>query len=560
MPRLFCALAVLFAATALALSADPIPAAPPTPAPMAVRAAQPAAPGGGGVAGNWKLTVPIDRGEEVLMLIAFAEKDGKWTAEYLGSSAELKIKPTVTSVKVNGDTVEFALSFMGRELVSFDGTLSKDKKKLNGSLSVLGGRLRPTTLWPSKLSKLDDEFAVAKEALTQVEDGPELFDVAFEVLAKAGAKKLPADEARGIVDRVNKTAGMFGPRWERETTLRTVELLTAQEGLAELAVAQAKRAERLLTDDDSAKTRMEVLEAIVGALSKTGKLDDAKPYTAQLAKLESRDFAEYAKTHPPFKAEPFVGRKGKSERAAVVEVFTGAECPPCVGVDLAFDGLLKAYKPTDVILLQYHFHVPRPDPLTSPDGMNRAKYYEDKIEGAPTLFISGKLGTDSGGPAGSSEKFYKQFRGVLDDLLEKPAGVKLALAVTKGEKGAVSAKATVSDLDAPGEKVMLRFVLAEERIRYAGGNGLRYHHMVVRAMPGGSKGVALTKKAHEQTVTIDPAAVRSELTKYLDDFAKTEAPFPRADRPLALRNLKLIALVQNDATKEILHAVQVDLP
>ena len=84
--------------------------------------------------------------------------------------------------------------------------------------------------------------------------------------------------------------------------------------------------------------------------------------------------------------------------------------------------------------------------------------------------------------------------------------------------------------------------------------------MVVRAMPGGAKGVALPKKSHEQTVSIDPDAVKAALTKYLDDFAKTGAPFPRADRPLALRNLKLVALVQNDATKDILHAVQVDLP
>jgi hypothetical protein len=137
--------------------------------------------------------------------------------------------------------------------------------------------------------------------------------------------------------------------------------------------------------------------------------------------------------------------------------------------------------------------------------------------------------------------------------------VKLALAVTKGEKGAINAKATVSDLDMPGEKVMLRFVLTEERIRYTGGNGLRYHHHVVRTMPGGAKGVALTKKTHEQSVTIDPQTLRTALTKYLDDFAKNDSPFPRSDRPLALRNLKLVALVQNDATKEILHAVQVDL-
>jgi hypothetical protein len=137
--------------------------------------------------------------------------------------------------------------------------------------------------------------------------------------------------------------------------------------------------------------------------------------------------------------------------------------------------------------------------------------------------------------------------------------VKVALAVTKGEKGAYNAKANVTDLETPGEKIMLRFVLAEDRVRFAGGNGLRYHHMVVRAMPGGAKGVALTKKSQEQTVTIDPEAIRTSLTKYLDDYAENKSPFPQADRPLALRNLKLIALVQNDETKEILNAVQVDL-
>jgi hypothetical protein len=304
---------------------------------------------------------------------------------------------------------------------------------------------------------------------------------------------------------------------------------------------------------------MLVLESLVRVLQKAGKADDAKTYQAQLAKLELRDFAEYAKTNPPFKPEPFAGRKGKTDKAAVVEVFTGAECPPCVGVDLAFDALLKTYKPTEAILLQYHFHVPRPDPLTSPDGMERAKYYDDKIEGAPTLFINGKVGSDSGGPAAASEKFYTSFRKTIDDVLEKPAGVKLSLAVTKGEKGAFEAKASVADLEVPGEKVMLRFVLAEERVRYTGGNGIRYHHMVVRAMPGGAKGFALAKKTHEQTVSVDPEALKGTITKYLTDFEKQGGPFPRADRPLALKNLKLVALVQNDSTKEILHAVQVDL-
>jgi hypothetical protein len=550
MPRYVCAFGLFLAACALV----------PPDAPRA-RATQPdakAPEAKAGLAGNWKLVVPIDRDEEVVLLVGFAEKDGKWTAEYRGCSAELKVKPVLASSKIEGDAVQFVVTIQGRELVSFDGALSKDKKKLNGSLAVLGGRLRTTTLHPTKLTKLDD-FALARDALAVVTDDGEVFDIAFAVLSQAGANKLPADEARGIVDRLNKAATTFGPRWERDVALKLVDVLTAQDGLSELAVAQAKRAERMLTDDDSTATRMSVLNALVSALTKAGKADDAKQYTAQIAKLELRDFAEYSKTHPPFKTEAFAGRKGKSNRASVVEVFTGAECPPCVAVDLAFDGLLKTYKPADVICLQYHLHIPRPDPLTSPDANERANFYGDKIEGTPTLFINGKLGSDSGGGAPASEKFYKQFRTALDEALEKPATVKLAVAVSKGEKGGFTAKATVSDLENPGEKVVLRFVLAEDRVRYAGGNGLRYHHMVVRALPGGAKGTPLTKKSAEQSVTIDPDAVRTTLSKYLDDFAQKEQPFPRPDRPLALRNLKLIALVQNDATKEILNAAQVDL-
>ena len=193
---------------------------------------------------------------------------------------------------------------------------------------------------------------------------------------------MPVDDVRAVIDRVNKAATAYGPRWERDVTLRLAEALAGQEGLGEVAVAQAKRAERLLSDDDDAATRMKVLEAVARSLSRAGKPDEAKPYTAQITKLEARDYAEYAKTLP-FKPEAFPGRKAKSDRAVLVEIFTGAECPPCVAVDLAFDGLLKAYKPADVILMQYHFHIPGPDPLTSPEAMKRLEeYYADQVRGA----------------------------------------------------------------------------------------------------------------------------------------------------------------------------------
>lgn len=522
--------------------------------PLALRSADPVAP-----AGSWKLAVPLDQGEEVIFLLAFTEQDGKWVGDYIASSAELRVKPTFTALAVNGDAIKFTLGIMGRDLVSFDGLVSKDKKKIAGSMSVLGGRLQLTELHPSKLKALDDPFALARETLTQVESGPVLFEAAFDVLARAAAKKLPADEVRGIVERVNKAAAGYGPRWEREVALKLTGTLAGQEGLADVALAQARRAERLLTDADDAITRIQVLDALAQVLTKAGKADEAKTYTAQVAKLEARDYAEYAKTSPPFKPEPFAGRKAKSDRAVLVEVFTGAECPPCAAVDLAFDGLMKSYKLGEAVLLQYHCHIPAPDPLTSPDAEERMKYYGEQITGAPTTFIGGKLGQPGGGPAAASEKKYKAFRTQIDEGLEKPAGAKLALTLAKGEKGGLTAKANVTDLDTPGDKVMLRFALAEERVRYAGGNGIRYHHMVVRAMPGGAKGVPLTKKSQEQTVTIDPDELKAVLAKYMDDFTKAEGPFPRADRPLGLKNLKLVAFIQNDETKEVLTATQIDL-
>jgi hypothetical protein len=53
--------------------------------------------------------------------------------------------------------------------------------------------------------------------------------------------------------------------------------------------------------------------------------------------------------------------------------------------------------------------------------------------------------------------------------------------------------------------------------------------------------------------------VRKNVTKYLDDTAK-EIPFPNGIPALELKNLKVVAFVQNDRTKEILQAVQVDVP
>lgn len=506
--------------------------------------------------GNWKFR--FNEGQTITFLLALTEEDGKWFGDFVGSSVELRAAPKLAGVTVTDTGVKFAIEVGGREAFNFSGVMAKDGSKLVGSVSKFGGPLEVTELYPSKLKSLTDPVGLAREDVDQLPVGKEWFEAGFLVANKAAEQKLSADDARSLADKLTKGAADYGPRWEQTVALRLAKAFAAQEGFADLAVAQAQRAERMLTDDASVSTQMEVLGAVADALTKAGKADDAKKYAVTLARLEARDAAEYAKAMLTFETPEYKGRMAKSDRTVLVEVFTGAECPPCVAVDVAFDGLLKTYKPADVVLLQYHVHVPGPDPLTSPDSMERAiTLYGDRLS-APSVQVDGKPVGRGGGPAEAAKEKYTEFVEAINAELEKPATAKLSLVTAKDEKG-TKVTAKVSDLEKPAETMTLRFAVIEELVRYPGGNGVRFHHHVVRDMPGGIKGFPLTKKEQEQSVVIDPTALRAKLAKSLDDFVKEQVEFPRPERPLALNNLKVVAFVQDDTTGEVLNATQVDL-
>ena len=63
----------------------------------------------------------------------------------------------------------------------------------------------------------------------------------------------------------------------------------------------------------------------------------------------------------------------------------------------------------------------------------------------------------------------------------------------------------------------------------------------------------------KQDVEVDRAEVSKTLTDYMEQANKRHA-FPNDDRPLDLKHLKLVALLQDDKSKEILQAVQLELP
>jgi hypothetical protein len=505
---------------------------------------------------RWRLTLPLQtrQGElKLTFLIAFSEKGDTMLGDLIGIAPDIKAEPTIADVSFKDNILKFTIK-IDTETWTFDGRLAADGKKVNGSVLVNGQYLLVEML-PSKLKSLNDSFALRREAL-ETADAPEYFNVLFPVLGQAQAKKLKADEVRSYADKASKLAEPYGSRWQRQVAIRIATALADQEPFTTIALEQARQAERLLTPADEVAAHMQVLETQARVLAKANKPDELKQVETRLSKLEMRDYQEYAKKNPPFKPDVFEGRKAKSDRTVLVELFTGAECPPCVATDLAFDALERTYKPSDVVFLQYHVHVPGPDPLTSKESLARMDGYGDKVPGTPTLFVDGKKDDGGGGGANAAKLKYKTYREQIEEQLEKPARAKLQLAVNrKGDELAI--KASVSDLAKPGKNVSLRLALTEEHVRYQGGNGLRYHHSVVRAMPGGPKGFPLNEANTEHSVTLKLDEVRVALNKSLDEFAK-EQQVTFDERPMELKNLRVIAFIQDDSTGEVLQAARAD--
>lgn len=506
------------------------------------------------IAGRWRFTLPVQR-QALTMLVMFSQSDGKWFGDFLGSSMPFRQEPTITDLSVNNDQVRFSLR-LGSESMPFDGVYSKEANRIRGSIRF-GNQLLLLELFPTQLKKLDDPVAVNLELIQTMEVSQELFEATFEVLRTVTPKQAKVEQVRAIVERVTKAAEAYGPRWQRETATRLADALAGQPAYAAIALDQARRAERLLSAREEPATQIQTLETIAAVFRKAGKPEEAQEFSGRIAKLEVRDYQEYLRKSPLAKVEAYPGRKGKSERTTLVELFTNAECGPCVAADLAFDALERIYKPTEVILLQYHGHRPGPDPLANPDSLARFESYGNKITGTPTIFFNGKPDDSGGGSLNLAKVKLQTYREAIDETLEQPLAVRLQLTATRNGAD-IEAKAVVSELAKPGEKVMLRFALVEPRVRYRGGNGIRYHHCVVRAFLGGVKGFVLTQAKAEQTVRINLDELRKRWNQHLDSVA-TQAEEPFSARPMDFKSLRVVAFVQDDATGEVLHAVQVDL-
>jgi len=543
---------VLFAAAVIALVAP-------------VRAADP------DLSGNWLVSYTQRGGlEQTFAIVKVEVKDGKATASTLYTPFK-GLQINVTGVElVDRKTVKFNTSVGW----SFEGNLEAGGKAALGSLGVDAApnrarltRTDKTELTPEeaivrttpppaaaesqklmtsvnqlrfqasrekdaeKRKELTEKADVAqkdvdervpgllREVVAKHADTPFAQDAAMDLLRSGMKFKVTPDEAKNLFAGIERSAAPYGTRYLHATAGQMLETLASQKGMETVAVGIGEGLSKAFTDNDPPAYQSQVLSAYKTALetsSVPNKDVTLKTISANLEKIEGKIDAEYLKTVPPFKPLTFAGRKDKAANQVVVmELFTGAQCPPCVAADVAFDALQKSYKPTELVLIQYHLHIPGPDPLTNSDTVARSRFYS--VNSTPTTLFNGKSKAPGGGAMAGAEGKFKQYTDIIDPLLEKTTDVKITgKAHQTGEKVNLAVEVTGAD----GEEMKLRLLVVEETIKYVGGNQLRFHHQVVRAIPGGIDGVAIKDKSFKHAETVDLANVRKELSAYLDDFAK----------------------------------------
>jgi hypothetical protein len=526
------------------------------------------------LAGKWKLVVLPFGYDEFLIVDLKKASDGALSGSALSTQAMLGERKA--EGKIEGDAV--TLNFPGRGVaLSFRGKVGPDGKA-RGVLNYA------TSKYPARLEKTDAEKVAAlsnagsrpnvSEAMREAdgkakvakllalihENGEPYNAVAYaSMLSVADKAGLSEAEVRKHVENWTNEAIPYGTEWATDIRTQALRALQDKKDFAGLATELAVAAEAALPADAPLEARASISGMLARSARLAGKIDLADATLAKVKELDAKLDEEYHKTVPPFKPQTFGGRKNtKAERVVVMEIFTGAECPPCVAADVGFDALLKSYKPTEFIGLQYHLHIPGPDPLTNDDTVARQKYYGTEVRGTPSTFFAGKQAAGGGGPMQRAEAKYTEYRGLIDPALETSKQAEITLSATRtGDSLKINATAKAEGAS-NSAKPRLRLVLVEESVRYTGGNKLRFHHNVVRAFPGGVPGKALEGGKASVDLVVKLSDVRKAQTDYVDKFPGSAGrSFPNPLPPIDLDDLAIVAFVQDDVDHAIWQGVQV---
>jgi thiol-disulfide isomerase/thioredoxin len=434
--------------------------------------------------------------------------------------------------------------------------MSKDSRRY--------GRNTVATLLLDKNVYLPEAEAYARKALDEYKQN-KFYSEQRKSAAKA-KQPLPsdADLAAGFNQARSgplETVGLIALAQGRDAEARKLleQTFSYDNGRGRAAAALAELYEK----DGDEKVALEhlYLAQLSGRMPKEGRARlerlHKKRHNDSLTDLEAVLDKVYREKFPaPIHVNAYAPASGRTDRTVLAEVFTGSGCPPCAAADLAFDVVLEQYKRSDVIVLMYHQHIPRPDPMAHPSSEERFKWYVRG--GVPTYVIDGKV-DGGGGPRRDTPRLYKKINELVEKRLVVAPQAKIRLQAKLGERLVHVRIAAENNAEEP-KQAKLHLVLAERELRYSGENGIRFHPMAVRDSKEFDIDLA---KAGEHSHTFDIAGISRNLKAHLDDYEVNgrhgKITFSEKKHEINPTELVVVAFVQDPSSKEILQSAYLDL-
>ena len=322
--------------------------------------------------GTWKVTA-LPAGKEITMwLVRIESKEDGLHASVVAAGLSPFAGATVNEVRADGDALHLTLDVNDRTYAFvFRRPDGRGGAETAAGLEPRSAASATSPGWSAPTSKALSE----KEALVvhdtadelkrvlQADPGPTR-EAALRNIAErrpAGrpnssraccwSRRSPAQAGGRGADQADKAvafAGPYGPEMRRQALRAAALQVRASGKLPALALDYARQADRTLEAPTPAEERLPVLKVLAAALRAAGQEGDVAEVEERMELAEEELDRAWEEKSLPFEPEPFPAA-GKSGRVVLVELFTGAGCPPCVAADLAFDGLLRTYPPTDVV-------------------------------------------------------------------------------------------------------------------------------------------------------------------------------------------------------------------
>ncbi len=264
---------------------------------------------------------------------------------------------------------------------------------------------------------------------------------------------------------------------------------------------------------------------------------------------------------PAFRvASRYKVKKGekKPTRHVLLELMTGAHCGPCIAADLAFEAVDSFFPETVLSLIQYHVHIPAPDPLANPTSTRAFRLLGGTA--APQAFIDGHVRINGGGREGDKEKKYEQYKEAILKALEVKSDHTISTTTTI-DQGKVTGEATISGPVGSGMP-HVQVLLVEKSVLFPGRNKIVIHRMVVRSeLTGTSAGIPYLPKDGKMVVkfSVKLADIQSDLEDHLDQVESQQgSQFTMWPTTIDPKQVSIVVILRDLESEQVLQSDQSD--